>query len=343
MMGSVSLEKANCVEGLTEALQTYEGFLEAMRVRRELGYGKPPLRLNEFIVFGTWYLDTCGNCMKRVDNARIGQDQRPEPKPPAIVMDAQEYWKWRKEAGLSESVKYCCESRLPPVRVVCPVCGRGWGLKTMMDVYVVNGAESVSLTPYAGMTVAQVKERFLQRSDGVWRLTKRGLRNDKYIGLTPKYPEPKHDWEKGIVANEYGWIEPADDLVIEEGDQGSLWHWQYYHNDCHYIELACDVQRRFEALFKDAGYPPVFLRTMSNGYGSEMWRGPWFHALTPWGVLGVGWRKRVIEITNQRGFRGLNMKELFASEDMTKGGGLVHAWGYDKAREYLEKIRLAVS
>ena len=339
-MSKEALTKVNTVEGLTEALQTYESFIKALDARHEAGY-KHDIKLNKFIVFGQWYLDSCGNCMGRVDD-RMDEGSQSESKPPAVVMTHDDYWKWRKEAGLTEFIRFG-GSNLPPTRIVCPVCGQAWGFKTMTNVCLVNDRESVSLIPYIGMTVAQIKERFLLRSDGVWLINEHGLRNDKYIDLSMKYSEPEHEWQKGVVVNERGWIKPADDHVIEAGDKGSFVVLRFYHKECHYIEIACETQRRLESLFKDAGYTAVFLRAVPNDYGSEKWRGPWFNALTPWGVLSVGWRKSVIAITNQRGFEGLNMDKLFEKEEVTKGVNLVHAWSYDKAREYLREIRMAVS
>ena len=68
---------------------------------------------------------------------------------------------------------------------------------------------------------------------------------------------------------------------------------------------------------------------------------PWFNVKTPQGTIKIGWRKRVINITWPEGINK-NGNELFPNEDVTKYtvGNLhtIHAWGYDKAKEYLAKI-----
>lgn len=65
---------------------------------------------------------------------------------------------------------------------------------------------------------------------------------------------------------------------------------------------------------------------------------PWLLVTTKKGKVKIGWRKRVINID----FAGLsliaNANEMFPNEDVTKFNYTIHAWGYDKAKEYLEKL-----
>lgn len=64
----------------------------------------------------------------------------------------------------------------------------------------------------------------------------------------------------------------------------------------------------------------------------------WLMVNTKKGKVKIGWRKRVINID----FAGLsliaNANEIFPNEDVTKFNYTIHAWGYDKAKEYLEKL-----
>jgi len=61
----------------------------------------------------------------------------------------------------------------------------------------------------------------------------------------------------------------------------------------------------------------------------------------------MGWRKRVISIEWQENYKPFDMDELFATEEVTKwerdGKHGIHAWGKDKAYEYLKKVLKAVN
>jgi hypothetical protein len=341
--GNMTIQSLNTVEGLSLAIQTLSGFNEAVRIRHEAGYNDR-LRLNEFVVLGTWFMDTCGNCMKRCDKGTIGQDDRPEPKAPADVMTHNDYWAWRKAMGLSECISFGHLSHIPPTRMVCPVCHCGWTMKTVNDVERTSeNTILMSLRAYEGMTYGEVLEQLALRSDAIFIPVENEIRNNKYIDLTPKYPEPKNEYEKKQVVNERGFVKVERDHVIEAEDQGFFWKFVYYHPKCRQIELATWTEKRFKQVFDNAGYEAYFLKAERNGYGSTSYNGPWFRAVLPFGELMVGWRKRVIEITTQEGCRGLDMAKLFADEDVTKSGTCVHAWGWEKATEYLRKIREALT
>ncbi|MFA6437153.1 MAG: hypothetical protein WC242_03245 [Candidatus Paceibacterota bacterium] len=70
---------------------------------------------------------------------------------------------------------------------------------------------------------------------------------------------------------------------------------------------------------------------------------------TEFGTIKIGWRKRVININwsdvakklEERGYENASQKilALFESEDVTKDGSNIHAWGYEKAKGYLRQIR----
>lgn len=75
-----------------------------------------------------------------------------------------------------------------------------------------------------------------------------------------------------------------------------------------------------------------------NGYCKD-WccrHKPWYRVSTALCSFTLGWRKRVIEIEWDK-----DLEVDFSAEDVTKGKGLIHAWGYEKAAEYIGKIREA--
>lgn len=65
---------------------------------------------------------------------------------------------------------------------------------------------------------------------------------------------------------------------------------------------------------------------------------PWFMFHTPLGDIKIGWRKRVISIELQHNFRELDLRVLFADEDVTKDERYIHAWDKEKFFEYLKRI-----
>jgi hypothetical protein len=65
---------------------------------------------------------------------------------------------------------------------------------------------------------------------------------------------------------------------------------------------------------------------------------PWFIVTTSKGRIKIGWRKRVIEIDWSDSIISATAEDLFADEDVTKDKKLIHAWGYEKAQEYIDKL-----
>ena len=66
---------------------------------------------------------------------------------------------------------------------------------------------------------------------------------------------------------------------------------------------------------------------------------PWYVVGTPKGLVTIGWRKRVIQISWAPRVNGF-ADELFPGEDVTKIDRTIHAYGYDKAKAYISRILL---
>jgi hypothetical protein len=92
-----------------------------------------------------------------------------------------------------------------------------------------------------------------------------------------------------------------------------------------------------ELLDQAIGYTKLI--AIPNGYSSRFNR-PWFLVHTPFGPIKIGWRKRVISIhwDKAEGLADRDGDQLFADEQVTKGRHMVHAWGREKAIEYLRKL-----
>lgn len=87
---------------------------------------------------------------------------------------------------------------------------------------------------------------------------------------------------------------------------------------------------------------PIFVEEIPNGY-CPRWcckHLPWFVVTTKIGRIKIGRRKRVISIEWDKA-SGIDGDVLFASENVTKGPQLVHAWGAEKAREYIAALMAA--
>jgi hypothetical protein len=88
---------------------------------------------------------------------------------------------------------------------------------------------------------------------------------------------------------------------------------------------------------------PIYVEEIPNGYCSSgcCRHRPWFVVTTPVGRIKIGWRKRVINIDWSESDVKTSAQDLFPREDVTKFERYIHAWGYEKAREYVHTILAA--
>jgi len=84
----------------------------------------------------------------------------------------------------------------------------------------------------------------------------------------------------------------------------------------------------------------IFVDEIPNGYCSDYCckHLPWFIVTTTKGRIKIGWRKRVINIDWTDSIVKEDAETLFPDEDTTKTNCSIHAWGYEKAKEYIDKI-----
>lgn len=84
---------------------------------------------------------------------------------------------------------------------------------------------------------------------------------------------------------------------------------------------------------------PIYVTEIPNGYCHDACceHLPWFVVTTKIGPIKIGWRKSVISIDWSE-TKAPDAEILFPKEDVTKHGQLIHAWGYEKAKEYISVL-----
>lgn len=288
-----------------------DDFVRLVEERHEAGYERRE-RLKEFLVFdGKYRLDSCGNVWKR-----------------------------------TSEFTFSMRSDLPLPNLECKGCGDGWTIENIDDTVVRSDTQVIPLTHFVGQTLTEVKTHYLNLTDAIYRMQPDILvRNDKHIDLSPKYPNAKKDWEKGIVNNEWGWLAERDGVtntyVIQDGDEGFFNVGTYFHRACNRADLEATYRERFRKVFEAAGFDNVKLTATTNRYSQGDHDAPWYNVDTGNGKILIGWRKRVINIDWSK-MKVKGAAELFQDEEVTKNPSSIHAWGWDKATEYLSRLRSAL-
>lgn len=97
-------------------------------------------------------------------------------------------------------------------------------------------------------------------------------------------------------------------------------------------------ENHVRAIFLLSGIPILSIHEITNKYWPKVpdydrirIESPWFLVGTSFGLIEIGWRKRVISID----WTHTNVRKIVTSDDVTKDSGFVHAWSYLKAVEYM--------
>lgn len=302
---------------ITKRVITLQDFHDLVSARRDAGHNRRE-RLEWFILLGRFVLDRSGNVGK-VNGEYVPADAHPNfPR----VMNEQEFDRFRQDQGTGgRHFNYGAGNVLPPHHVTCPGCGQRWAIETCHQMKRHSRDKNIELDPFIGQTLGDVKRALRARTDALYL-----IQSDFAI---------QHKDEK-IFLGEHEGIN--DGYVICAGDIASANVWIYEHPVCHYRRLEAELREQFAKVFADAGFDDVVLDPTENGYDSDNHSSPWFNAYTPWGPIRVGWRSQVIHIS-WPDLRAPNVMPLFEGEIATKGPTLIHAWSYQKATDYLLRIR----
>jgi hypothetical protein len=94
------------------------------------------------------------------------------------------------------------------------------------------------------------------------------------------------------------------------------------------------TEQHARAIFLLADLSVEAMYELPDGYIRE--RGsPWWLVQTPYGLIKIGWRKRVIDID----WSGTSVRAIVTEHSVTKEDTMVHAWSYARAVEYLAEWR----
>ena len=112
------------------------------------------------------------------------------------------------------------------------------------------------------------------------------------------------------------------------------------HYTCQCLKVIQEETEFFQEIIKASEMPHSSVRLIPNEYYTTdpAWFGPWFIVETEWGALRIGSRKSVINIDWSGTQINHNGDITFKEEDVTKGRTMIHAWGKDKAIEYLRVL-----
>lgn len=98
-----------------------------------------------------------------------------------------------------------------------------------------------------------------------------------------------------------------------------------------YHENVKKTKQQMLAVFTLAEIEVLESYNIENEYSGDS---PWLLASTKYGLIKIGWRKRVINID----WSNTKIKYL-VEDEVTKDSDMAHAWSYNKAVEYLTGFR----
>ncbi|MBI2120346.1 MAG: hypothetical protein HYT94_01840 [Parcubacteria group bacterium] len=329
--------------GIQNSLGSLRDLNQLLSQRRAAGYCRKE-RLNDFLLFGRYWLDSCGNSMKaRNGNGKAVPKELMPNLPDVLTME-----EFRAYSRPDDCTSYGMGDDIPTTKLQCAYCGKRWHIHNCHDTVVKHTTEAFSLSEFVGQTLGDVKKAYQKKHGAIYVMQRDILiRHDRFIDLSPKYPNPEHDWQKDFVKNEKGWVSERDGItdryVIKDGDEGFFNVWTYYHSECNRKHMDEKQEREFREIFTKANFTDIQMTSLPNEYCPCEHCPPWFDVETEFGTIKIGWRKRVINIDwanvipTTVAYRKLTDK-LFEDEDVTKGVGYIHAWGYDKAVAYLTRL-----
>ena len=312
-----------------------KGLNEVAHARHEAHYDRGE-RLNDYIIEGSWYTDSCGNW---------GKLQWPKGRPDLafmLVLTPAGYNEFCVVTGLPTNWSASMAWELPPDGMVCDICLEPWMIQDAHTAVVNRTYEDIPLERFAGKSLREVEKLIgAELSATVFLQPELMIQNPAYVG------HANHPVFEDVVVRdegERGWVYKAnkDTYLVQPGDSGYFNVWTYRHPLCQENRLRKLETNYFEEIFTKSGYKQVVLNAIPNEYcGDPTCCGPWFLVRTEVGNFKVGWRKRVINL--EWAGKGVgperDLTHLFKGESTTLERDYVHAHGREKLIDYLRRIR----
>ncbi len=113
---------------------------------------------------------------------------------------------------------------------------------------------------------------------------------------------------------------------------------KHCHQKCHDLKVLQNETIFFEKIIADSQIKYTEIRLIPREYHDRP--APWFMIETEKGPVKIGYRRRVISIEwpHAEGLKNVDGSKLFKDEGTTAMRTYVHAWGAEKAVEYLQKL-----
>ena len=345
----------NNIEKIAVRVNNLADLQEFKKLRREAGYDNKE-RMQDIVLFGKWWSDCCGN----FGPIHVTKDYKDEINfdsisiPKVLTRDGFVYF---LEYNFSEKCQwtYALSGRyLPANGTVCPECRLIWKLENCFGLIPISETIYISGENYIGLTFNEVVNLLNQDKSRDHSISRHSpVRNYMWINHELSEYGKKRSTEENFIRSHYDEINPFgwatsgilrekswnvidfDSYKIQEGDEISVSHFSWYHPNCLINKHSNEFLSAVKECLRQAEYPIQNIKFVPNEYGSREYRGDWLEVFTDYGILTIGWRKRVIEIR----YGNFDLTSLFINEQVTNCPGLVHAWGYEKLTEYLKLIK----
>lgn len=323
-------------EGIASFLTTLKGLNTLQSLRAQARASKKSL--NHFIIFGNWRLDGYGQMMEFRSNFTPRDEF---PNIPAVLTE-EEFTEFLKANGKEDAyISWAGGYNLAEPHMLCYECRKPWTINNCHDIVGWSTQEDLPLENFVGSKLEEVIDFYEVQSDGQYCFNDDiNVRSDRWIDLTINPDDDR-------PVNKDGWTFQDRDYIVQSGDEMSVQVFRYFHRNCNMEYKNRKQQEIFEELFRAAGFTSFLVTKTPNQYRHSgdivgcRCCASWFKFTVPAGNIVIGWRKRVINIDWSD--IGIPMPDVpGAGEDVTCGNGYTHAWGNDKATEYLTKIRAAI-
>lgn len=304
--------------GVMNAITNLASFHQLLKERRKaMSPAIQGVRLQEFVIFGQWILDSFGQLgiITEIHDSNYKTILSTIQKVIPSLLTKDEFKLFLRQYNAGFSYGICNETLIPDIDTKCTCCGETWSMENLHDYTSIRKhIEAKELTQFL------TKEEY--------------FRCATIIGVTFRLDE--ENWlvntDVSSILNQVTgkkWQVCYDDEVTKNKIVSYAID-TYYHHACYADYLFKETKQTFTKAIEEAGIKVNGVVRTKNLYGSLQYRSYWFIVDTDIGHLLVGWRKRVIEIN----YSMIDPKYVSQTEE-TVGPGYEHVYGYEKLTEAL--------